>query len=322
MRRPPDLVERLSERLSRLPLVQPRRGEALPVAIGRKRIYILPTGFGLFLATMLATMILGGLNYNNNPALLLAFLIAAVSFNSLVQAHLTLSGSRLTSLHAEPVHAGQPLAMRLTFEAQGRRHREGLELRSGDDEVFFALPPGERVEVTLALPTRRRGWIAPGRLRLSTVRPFGLARAWSWLQPQRPLLVYPAAEAEAVPLPDSGGDGQSRRSRTHGEQPLHLRDYRPGDAQRQIAWKASARADRLLVREYESSAAREVELDWFALTTLTHEQRIRRLTRWVLEAERQAIRYRLRLPGQAIGPGRGADHRHACLRALALLPDG
>ena len=321
MARPLDLVERWSDRLASLPMVRPRRVEPLPIAVDRRRVYILPTGFGLFLGAMLATMVLGGLNYNNNPALLLAFLIIAVANNSLLQAHLTLSGLRVTSMHAEPVHAGQPLELRVAVEAGGNRRRDGLELRRGEEVAFFDLPPGGRGEVRLAIPTVRRGWLEPGRMRLSTVRPFGLARAWTWLLPSGPLLVYPAPEADAVPLPALGGDGQSSRSRQQGEQPHHLRDYRPGDTRRQIAWKASARADRLLVREYEASTTREVELDWYALGALPHEARIRRLTRWVLEADRQAVRYRMRLPGQAIGPGRGSEHRHACLRALALLPD-
>jgi hypothetical protein len=38
---------------------------------------VLPTRFGLFVATLLAAMLLGALNYNNNPALLLALLLAA-----------------------------------------------------------------------------------------------------------------------------------------------------------------------------------------------------------------------------------------------------
>jgi uncharacterized protein (DUF58 family) len=42
----------------------------------------------------------------------------------------------------------------------------------------------------------------------------------------------------------------------------------------------------------------------------------------VIEAERQGSRYRLRLPSALIGPGSGPEHRHACLRALALMPDG
>ena len=216
MARPPDLVERWSDRLGSLPMVRPRRAERLPIAVDRRRVYILPTGFGLFLGAMLATMVLGGLNYNNNPALLLAFLIIAIAHNSLLQAHLTLSGLRVTSMHAEPVHAGQPLELRVAVEATGNRRRDGLELRRGDEVAFFDLPPGGRGEVRLAIPTVRRGWLEPGRMRLSTVRPFGLARAWTWLLPSGPLLVYPAPEADAVPLPALGGDGQSSRSRQQG----------------------------------------------------------------------------------------------------------
>ncbi len=90
---------------------------------------------------------------------------------------------------------------------------------------------------------------------------------------------------------------------------------------RQIAWKASARADRLLVREYESAVARDITLDWHALGELAHEARIRRLARWVIDAERKRQPLRADPAGQRIPAGRGAEHRHACLRALALLPD-
>ena len=88
-----------------------------------------------------------------------------------------------------------------------------------------------------------------------------------------------------------------------------------------MAWKASARRDALLVREFEQPLGADAVLDWQALHGLRHEDRIRRLARWVDEAERESRRYRLRLPGQPeLGPGHGAAHRHACLRALALLP--
>ena len=90
-----DAVERFGDRMAALALVRPKQPESLPVRIDRRRIYILPTGFGLFLAAMLTAMLLGGLNYNNNPALLLVFLVAGVAHNSLVHAHLIMSGIRL-----------------------------------------------------------------------------------------------------------------------------------------------------------------------------------------------------------------------------------
>ena len=316
-----DAVERFGDRMAALALVRPKRPEALPVRISRNRIYILPTGFGLFLAAMLTTMLIGGLNYNNNPALLLVFLFAGVAHNSLVHAHLILSGISLKAMHAEPVFAGQVLRLKLRFDATGARERPGLQLLSGDAQSEFELHADEEVEVTLDVITHRRGWLDLGRLRLSTLRPLGLARSWSWLRPDTKLLVYPALDPTAPPLPEALGDGDSPRTRAHGEQPHHLREYRPGDMPRQIAWKASARADRLLVREYESAVARDITLDWQAVGELAHEEKIRRLARWVVEAERCGSRYALLLPRQRISAGRGAEHRHICLRTLALLPD-
>ena len=233
---PRDAVERFGDRMAALALVRPKRPEPMPVRIGRKRIYVLPTGFGLFVATLLGAMLLGGLNYNNNPALLFAFLLAAVAHNSLVHAHLILSGVRLRALHADPVFAGQPLRIRLRFEGEGARERPGLEVLCQGVHVVFSLPANQEHEAVLEVPTHRRGWLDPGRLRLSTVRPLGLARAWSWMRPDVRLLVYPALDPEAPPLPEALGDGDSPRTRAHGEQPHHLREYRAGDMPRQIAW--------------------------------------------------------------------------------------
>ena len=50
------------------------------------------------------------------------------------------------------------------------------------------------------------------------------------------------------------------------------------------------------------------------------EVRLSQLARWVLDAEQLGWRYGLRLPGREIQPATGANHRLACLRALALHP--
>ena len=310
-----DGVERFGDRMAALALVRPKQPESLPVLVHRRRIYVLPTGFGLFLGAMLITMLVGGLNYNNNPALLLVFLIAGVAHNSLVHSHLILSGVRLMALHADPVFAGQALRLKLRFEGEGARDRPGLQLLCAEATGFFDIEPNEDVELRIDLPAPQRGWQECPRLRLSTLRPLGLARAWSWLRPDTRLLVYPALEKNSPPLPEAIGDGDSPRSRSHGEQPHHLRDYRAGDMPRQIAWKASARADKLLVREYESAVARDLELDWNQTSGLAYEARISRMARWVVEAERSGSRYALNLPSARV-----AAHRHLCLRTLALLP--
>ena len=297
-----------------------RAPASLPVRFDRHTVYVLPTRFGAFFAIVLLTMGLGALNYNNNPALLLCLALAGAAVASLLHAQLQLSGLEIHAIGAEPVPAGAALRLRVHARAAAGRVRRGLRVECAGHGTQLSLDAGAG-EAVLALPTARRGWFDPGRLRISTTRPLGLARAWAYAWPDAPLLIYPAPEPSGPPLPLGQGEGRQSRLDPAGDDVHHLREWRPGDSRRVVAWKASARRDALLVREFEQPLGADVTLDWRMLPGLDHERRIRRLARWVDEAERGARRYSLWLPGHpSIGPGNGAAHRHACLRALALMP--
>ncbi|MET0289832.1 MAG: DUF58 domain-containing protein [Pseudoxanthomonas sp.] len=311
-----DRFEALLARLAR-----PRTRERLPVLLDRRRVYVLPTGFGLFFALLMLAMLAGALNYNNNPALMLCLLLGTTGLASLITAHLQLSGLRIDTVHAEPVQAGQPLLLQVGVSTGDGRVRRGLQLRHAPLQSRIPELAQEPVVVTLEIPTEVRGLHALARLRLSTTQPLGLALAWSWVWPEVSLLVYPKAEQQGPPLPEGGGSARQSVLNPAGEDVHHLRPYRPGDPQRAVAWKPSARRDMLMVREFEQPRGVEVMLDWQGLSALPYEQRIQRLAHWVDLAEQQSRRYRLSLPGQpALGPAQGAAHRHRCLRALALMP--
>lgn len=313
------LRQRVDRRMERL--ARPRQPESLPIRLDRRRVYVLPTGFGLFYAVLVGAMLVGALNYNNNPALLLALLLASAGLASLIVAHLQLSGLRLDALSADPVAAGQPMRVQIALSARDHRTRRGLRLGCQEATGVAPVMSADAVVAELSLPTSRRGWMDPGRLRIWTTQPLGLARAWAWFWPRQPLLVYPAPEPQGPPLPDAGDGGTRARPQASGDDVHHLRAYRAGDPLRAIAWKPSARREHLLVREFEQPVGVEVDLAWSALAALPGELRIRRLAHWVDLAEREGRRYRLRLPGETvIGPSQGPAHRHACLRALALLP--
>lgn len=300
---------------------RPRQPETLPRRLDRRRIYVLPTRFGLFVAALLAAMLLGALNYNNNPAMLLALLLATVAIASTISAHLQLSALQIDAVSAEPVHAGLPLRLRVSLSRADARARRGLVVCHVREVAFGHLIDTEQTEVDLLLPTTQRGWLDLERIRISTTQPLGLVRAWSWVWPDAPLLVYAAPEPQAPPLPESGGDPLHTRAHASGDELHQLRPYRAGDPPRSIAWKHSARRDTLLVREYEKPVGVDVLLDWRQLSTLPTEARIARLARWVDLAERDGRRYTLQLPGHPVlGPGNGAAHHHLCQRALALMP--
>lgn len=318
LREPRDRLLQWAER--RLPaLTRWRAAEALPIALHPRRIYVLPTGFGLMFGTMLVTMLLGALNFNNNGALMLTFLLAGAVVLSMGRGVRMIDGIRLVALRADPVHAGASLAVELRFEQATGSPKRQLELVHDGHRSVFDL--GDASEgVGIAIPTTRRGLVPVGRITLECEYPFGLFRAWSVLNPDARLLVYPRPEAKAPPLPRGGGDAGSARASPVGEEWHALREYRHGDPRRLVAWRASARAERLLVKEFAAPREVRIELAWAATEGLPHEQRIARLTRWVLDAGDAGLAYALRLPGETIGPDRGPVHRHRCLRALALLP--
>ena len=314
--------EHLTERAERrLPaLTRHRAPEALPIRLHQRRIYVLPAGFGVFFSLIGVTMLLGALNFNNNAAMLFTFALAGVMLISLPRTVAHLERMTLSSVRADPVHAGGTIEARLQLLAEDGRARRRLRLRHEQHERVFDLEGGDGMELVLSIAATRRGLLPIGRLTFWTDYPFGAFRSWSVLNPDSPLLVYPKPEAHGPPLPTGGRRGEASTPRPHGEDWQGLREFRAGDPMRVIAWKASAREERLLVKEFTEPRGGEVVLDWNALAALDHEARISRLTRGVLMAEAEQRPYRLLLPLEALGPDLGPAHRARCLTALALLP--
>lgn len=302
----------------RLPaLTRLRVPEPLPIALGRRRIYVLPTRFGMVYALMLFTMLVGALNYNNNAALLLTCLLAGVAFSSMFGGFRALDSVCLNGLHASPCFAGEMLKLQLQFMPPTRTHA-ALRLDTPGGEHAFSLSRSDDNRVEIALPTTCRGRHLLPRLRLWTDYPLGLFFVWSWLHPRLETIVYPKPEANGPDLPDAPSTNGAMQRHRSGDEYATLRDYRPNDPPRLIAWKASARHGILLVREHEQASAQEVVLDWNALDGLALEARLSRLARWVCLAEASGRPYVLALPRRRLGPALGAAHRHACLAELAL----
>lgn len=298
-------------------LARGRQPEALPITLDRHRVYIVPTRAGFGFALLVFTMAAGALNYQNNSALLLTCMLGATLASSMLLTWRGLHNLSLRSVHADHGFVGTRLAVHLAFADAGHA-RPGLEITLDELRQPCPLARGAgRCTVTVA--AERRGWIALPRMQLSTTLPFGLFRAWSWITADQRLLVYPRP-LDAAPPPTRNADPHERI--LGGDEFASLRDYHPGDPIRHLAWKASARHDRLMVREFERAApGQPLRFDWHALSGIDRETRISRLTGWICEAYATARPWILVLEDRrAFGPGSDAAHYHRCLTALAELP--
>lgn len=304
----------------RLPsLTRLRAREPLPIQLHRRRTYIVPTGFGIGFSVLLAVMLVGALNYTNNAALMLTCLLGAAAVGSMLVAFRTLNGLVIGSLRSDSVYAGEPVRVSLDVSAS-QRTRTAIRLDVEGKEHVFTVHPGKPVPAEFQLDTSFRGWQPLPRMRLHTRWPMGLFRAWSWLHPERAILVYPHPEAFGPAPAVPSGDADRGRPRP-GDELAALREYRAGDPRRQIAWKLSARHHGLLVKDLEQPAPREDwRLDWDAMHGLDDESRIARLARWVDEARDTGRRWSLRLPDAFFDIAQGDEHYHRCMTALALHP--
>ena len=222
---------------------------------------------------------------------------------------------------AGPFSAGQNanFQIALTNPSAGHRYELLLDCDNGQSKPAD-LAPGETTTLSLVVPTTQRGLLRLNRFGIRTRHPAGLFRAWSWIHLRLDCIVYPAPAVNAPPLPFCEEEGLDRWAEQHGEADFAgLRAFANGDPPRRIAWKAYARSEDLLVKQFSGSQAAPTYLDWSSLTGYTTEERLGVLVRWCMDAHAASQKFGLKIPGEAIPPGTGNAHLHRCLVALALF---
>jgi len=299
----------------------PRGPEAGPVMLGQRRVYILPTSAGVMFAITLVMLLIGSINYNLSLGYVLTFLLAGVGVVSILHTWRNLARVALRPAKTRPVFAGDSARFHIVVENPGALQRLSLAIQlAGQSAVYFDVAPRGAQDVEAGMPAARRGVLRPGRFRIFTVYPVGLFYAWANVELDLHCLVYARPEPGHVPLPPAQtASGQGGASGTGEEDFAGLRTYHPGDSPRRIAWKAFARSDVFLTKQFSGSAASEL---WLNLADIPEalglEARLSRLTRWVIEAETAGQRFGLRLFGIEFEPEFGASHRDRCLQAIAL----
>lgn len=317
--------ERMSWRARyRQRLFRAQPGDHDAVVLRHGRIYILPTRRGLAVFGMLALMLLTSLNYSLSLGFLVTFLLAGLYSAALLHTFRNLAGIELSPLAAGETFAGGTLPFTLAI-ASSPVSRRGITLAAGGSvHVTVDVSPDAALPVTLEIPAPRRGRVALGRVTLSSDFPVGLWRGWAYVHFPLSGVVYPAPEADAPPLPP-GREGEDAHSESSdGDADLSgLRGYQPGDPLQRVAWKAVARGAGWHTKHFEGGGSKgPAELSWSALPrALDSDERIARLTAWVLAAERVARPFALQVPGLALPAGQGREHRRTALTALAMLPE-
>ncbi len=294
--------------------------DTLPLTISRRRIYIVPTRFGIALALLLAAMLIAGLNYNSNLGLGLGFLMTSLALVAMHHCHRNLLGLGVDVAGEADAFAGGDARFDFVLHNDAVIERCDIEiLCTGATTSTISVPAKNYTRASVDLPVGRRGVSRQNEFELRTRYPFGWFRAWTYVH--SPLTAFVAPEPRgnrAVPA-GTGAIGSTSHSELRGDEEFAgLRAYEAGVPLKHMAWKVLARGAEPAVRSYTGLAAQPEWLDWSTLEGLDAEARLSQLCRWVVVSDAAQNPYGLRIPGTAIAPALGASHRLACLRALAV----
>jgi uncharacterized protein (DUF58 family) len=297
------------------------------LVLTQRNVYILPTRAGWMLAVTLLVLLVASINYQLNLGYLLTFMLAGAAVVGMHVCHGNLRGLtlHLVAPAAQFAKTTAQFDVRLSHTRRDIRPSIGLSLLDTAHWSWTDVQGQGSAVVQVGFQPERRGLHRLPDLTAETRFPMGTFRVWTVWRPKAQVLVYPAPELHAPPLPlgePRAGGGLATQAQNTGEFD-GVRGYRRGDPMKLVVWKQAAKAqargsDDLVSRDTQQAQRFELWLDYITCGPGDPEHKLSRLTAWVLAADAQESHYGLRLPHREILPASGEAHKRQCLEALAL----
>ena len=298
----------------------------------QQRVYIFPTLQGWLYGTLLIVMLLGAINYNNSMAFMLCFLLTSLGIVCLLHTYQNLTGLVVIATKPKPVFAGQKALFPIQIDnrygiarfsitlEQKHSRKKWFKRNEEQEQISISIEADKQQTAYYPVQTRQRGLCAIDRLMISTNFPLGIFRAWSYFTPEQHGIVYPKPDGDKLlPLSTIQEEEMDYGTKSGTDDFSGFRKYRSGDPINSIAWKAYAREQGLLVKQFSGKGSRFLILSWDNVSNINNiESRLSQLCYWVLIAEQAGIQYGLQIPGVSIEQGHGIKHKELCLEALAL----
>ena len=309
---------------------------------------------GVIFVVILVIVAFAAWNTGNNLLFMVFSIMLSTLFVSWVAARAALRDLTVSARFPDHIFAGEPAEVIVTVRntkrllpsfsilvesrgpaREGRRKRKRKVRRPRFKKrtlaYFIYIPHRAAAEQSIEQVFPKRGQVRVDGFELSTRFPFGFFRHRRRLRARDvDIVVYPKPEPVADELhllPLYTGQTASFR-RGAGHDLLMLRDYQPRDEPRHVDWKATARTQRLTVREFTAEDERRttVVLDTRLTEDIDEENFRIRFEGGVIQAaslvkhfidERAEVRLML---GEDRGRfGTGQEHLYTCLRRLALV---
>lgn len=277
------------------------------------------TGHGYRFIVVWLVLFVVSINYQNTLAYAFVLLLLSLVLVSTLYTIRNLLNIQVNIGRVNPVFAEQEIYFPLTLTSSDFKRHETIRFCwNGYHRITTTLEPGQKAMVEVPIQGQQRGWFSPDDILMYTEYPFGLFRVKTKLRIKTPCLVYPKPRRIAQAGCSAISGGVERRFETEQDF-AGMRAYSPGDSLKHVAWKALARTNEPLTKVFSDVSTESHIFDWDTLSTLDSEEKISALTDAIVTAEAHGDTYGLKAPRIDIEANVGAEHRHLCLKALALM---
>ncbi len=328
-----------------------------------RNVYIFFSREGLLFAVLLIITFIAGINYGNNLVLGLCFYLISVWLISFHVTFAHISGLQVRLLDITMAEAGAPVWVTLQLRNDSRRPRRQLlftfeqivsaqteqkphkkvdrkanknndnqhEIHANSQPSVLVTRLQDEQIIRLPVQTHRRGQLQLPRLKIKTVYPLGIMRAWSYVYFARSAWVYPKPEAfdwqaqyAIASLEDLPIGGQYRQGQDDFER---LDNYIEGESLARVSWGHVARGQGMFTKHFADPVGHEQTLDYADMPAAQHKQKLAQMAYGALTLGELGVPFNMRLPNEitvnklsAATKGAGETFAQACLLRLAKAP--
>lgn len=292
------------------------------VRLHNRRLYILPTRFGVMYSFLLLVIFLAAINYQNSLSFALSFLLTAIGIVSLWQTHKNLLNLEIDFIKPNNVFCDENIELQFSVKNPHNfiHYSIGIQYQQSPP-TYFSIDAQTKQPIILSLKTKQRGEFDLDGITFFTRFPTGLFHCWSWLKFSQTLTVYPKPINASLKTysEEACEDGHSQIKAIDGDDFAGLRVYKQGESLKHISWKAFAQGKGKLTKMYQGQSQPSVWLDWDRIQAKTIEEKISKLTSLIIKAHSLNQTYGLKTPQHVIDKANGASHKNQCLHALACF---
>ncbi len=279
---------------------------------------ILPTVYGFAFFTLIVDVFALGFFRNSGPYHTVGLTLIVLGMVAMIQTNSNMDSVTADVIQSEPGEEGRTAKVLVVLRNGQQPSRYNISLQTLKKFKLVNTPFVQELKTSTTVPLEIqcpvRGVYVLQRIKVQSRGYYGLFSAWKWIYTDAKLIVYPKPEGQQ-PLP-AADEGERFRYMT-GEDFAGHRLYQPGASLKQVDWKAYARGQPLLLKEFGSRGDGALHLRYQDVLVEDIEARLRQLSAWVFACASQSRPFSLELPHYTMPEGSGREQLRMALFHLA-----